>query len=126
MKRKNVIVVVLLIAMMMSLLVGCGKKEVTLESFVKDNPSEQEALEQLTAEDPNAKIEFEGNIMRLVYAVDDPSVSKEILDSAMDMVADTFKNIASDLSNSTGIKGIQIEIVYTDKDGKEITKRTFE
>ena len=125
MKKKTAIAIILLLAIAMSLFTGCGKKEVTLESFVKDNPSEEEALAQLTKDDPNADIEFEGNIMRIKYKVEDASITKEILDSAMEMMEDTFKGIASDLSNSTGIKGIQIEVVYTDMNGKEITKRVF-
>lgn len=125
MKKKTAIAIILLLAIAMSLFTGCGKKEVTLESFVKDNPSEEEALAQLTKDDPNADIEFDGNIMRIKYKVADESITKEILDSAMDMMEDTFKGIASDLSNSTGIKGIQIEVVYTDMNGKEITKRVF-
>ena len=126
MKKKILIVAVLAIAVMMTLFTGCSKKEATLESFVKDHPSEQTALEELTKDDPNAKIEFEGNIMRIIYKVEDAGISKDVLDSAMEMMKDTFKGIASDLSNSTGIKGIQIEIVYVNTDGQEITKKLFE
>ncbi|MBO4236031.1 MAG: DUF4854 domain-containing protein [Firmicutes bacterium] len=125
MKRKLVITIVI-IALAMTLLSGCAKKEVTLESFVNDNPSEKESLEVLTAEDPNASIEFEGNVMRIIYKVEDSTVTKEILDPAMEMMRDTFSGIAKDLASGTGIEGIQIEIVYQDASGKEITKRTFE
>jgi len=126
MKKKNVIAIILLMAIAMTLFTGCGKKEVTLESFVKDNPTEQAALEELTKDDPNAKIEFEGNTMRITYTVEDESVTKEILDSAMNMMVDTFKGIANDISAATEIKGIQIEVVYVDVEGKEITKKVFE
>ena len=126
MKKKNVIAIILLVVIAMTLVTGCGKKEVTLESFVKDNPTEEAALAELTKDDPNAKIEFEGNIMRITYIVEDESITKEILDSAMEMMVDTFKGMARDLSTATEIKGIQIEIVYVDVDGKEITKKLFE
>ena len=97
-----------------------------LESFVKDNPSEEAALEQLTADDPNAQIEFEGNIMRIIYNVEDENITKDILDPAMDMMEDIFNGIAKDLVKSTGIEGIQIEVLYQKADGEEITRRIFE
>ena len=126
MKKRNVIAIILLVVIAMTLVTGCGKKEVTLESFVKDNPTEEAALAELTKDDPNAKIEFEGNIMRIIYTVVDESITKEILDSAMGMMDGTFSGIARDLSTATEIKGIQIEVVYIDADGEEITKKLFE
>lgn len=124
--KKRLVVTIVLIALVATLLAGCAKKEVTLESFVKDNPSEEAALEELTANDPNASIEFEGNIMRIIYKVEDSTITKDILDPALEMMAATFNGIAQDLVKSTGIKGIQIEIVYKDAEGKDITSRVFE
>ena len=124
--KKRLLVTVVLVALVMTSLIGCTKKEVTLESFVKDNPSEEAALEQLTADDPNAQIEFEGNIMRIIYKVEDESITKDILDPAMDMMEDIFNGIAQDLVKSTGIEGIQIEVLYQKADGEEITRRIFE
>ncbi|MBQ7246052.1 MAG: DUF4854 domain-containing protein [Firmicutes bacterium] len=124
--KKRLLVTVVLVALVMTSLIGCTKKEVTLESFVKDNPSEEAALEQLTADDPNAQIEFEGNLMRIIYNVEDENITKDILDSAMDMMEDIFNGIAQDLVKSTGIEGIQIEVLYQKADGEEITRRIFE
>ena len=124
--KKRLLVTVVLVALVMTSLIGCTKKEVTLESFVKDNPSEEAALEQLTADDPNAQIEFEGNIMRIIYNVEDENITKDILDPAMDMMEDIFNGIAKDLVKSTGIEGIQIEVLYQKADGEEITRRIFE
>ena len=124
--KKRLVVTIVLIALVATLLAGCAKKEVTLESFVKDNPSEEAALEELTANDPNASIEFEGNIMRIIYKVEDSTITKDILDPALEMMAVTFNGIAQDLVKSTGIEGIQIEIVYKDAEGKDITSRVFE
>lgn len=124
--KKRLLVTVVLVALVMTSLIGCTKKEVTLESFVKDNPSEEAALEQLTADDPNAQIEFEGNIMRIIYNVEDENITKDILDPAMDMMEDIFNGIAQDLVKSTGIEGIQIEVLYQKADGEEITRRIFE
>lgn len=124
--KKRLLVTVVLVALVMTSLIGCTKKEVTLENFVKDNPSEEAALEQLTADDPNAQIEFEGNIMRIIYNVEDENITKDILDPAMDMMEDIFNGIAKDLVKSTGIEGIQIEVLYQKADGEEITRRIFE
>ena len=124
--KKRLLVTVVLVALVMTSLIGCTKKEVTLESFVKDNPSEEAALEQLTADDPNAQIEFEGNLMRIIYNVEDENITKDILDAAMDMMEDIFNGIAQDLVKSTGIEGIQIEVLYQKADGEEITRRIFE
>ena len=74
--KKRLVVTIVLIALVITLLSGCAKKEVTLESFVNDNPSEKVALEELVEkEDVNARIEFEGNTMRIIYKVEDASVA---------------------------------------------------
>lgn len=127
MKKRSLVALILIIAVLTIVPSGCGKKEVTLESFVKDNPSEYKALEEkLSSGDPNAKIEFEGNIMRFIYTVDDPDKTKEVFDQAMEKMVDTFNNMAKELSSKIGIEGIQIEIVYADTEGKTITSRIFE
>ena len=125
--KKRVVVTIILIAIAVTLLAGCAKKEVTLESFVDAKPSEKVALEEaIKKEDYNARIEFEVNTMRIIYTVEDSAVTKEILDSAMEMMVDTFSNIAKDISKSLSIEGVQVEIVYEDADGKIIASRVFE
>lgn len=123
----------------MTMLTGCGKEqveeldpvEITLESYVKEHPSEQEALNQLTADDPNAKIEFEKNTMRIIYTVSDEAMAevgddlKDILDDAFSTMDDTFSSIAKDLESNTGVDGIGIEVVYVDTKGEEISKALF-
>ena len=126
----RVISTLLILVILVTMLTGCKKKEVTLESYVNDNPSEQAALQELMGEDQNAKIEFEGNTMRIIYTVNQEAVTgiedvKALLEEAFSYMEDVFNGIVEDLEEATGIEGISIEIIYLDEAGNEIAKNTY-
>lgn len=126
---KKFISLTLVLLIVAAVISGCSK-ESTLESYVKNHPSEEEGLAQLTDDDPNARIEFDGNIMRIVYTL--PEIEgnredvKDILDEAMETMGDVFREIIQELEEKTGIVGIKIEIIYEDSAGEEVTMGLFE
>ena len=133
MKKRSLLIIVLVLLLSVTLLLsGCSKKKITLEEFVKENLTEQSALEDITKDDPNAKLEFTGNTMRILYSISEeiPEESMEevklALDTSLSNMEDVFTGMVKDLESSTGIEGISIEVIYTTMDGSEITKRSFE
>ena len=134
MKNKGVkltIWLLIIVFMVTIFATGCAKKEVTLESYVKDNPSEQQAIEDLMSTDENAKLEFQGNTMRIIYTVTAEALEgmgdspKSIFEEAFALMEDTFKGVVQELERITEIDGIEIEIIYNDEAGNEIARKAY-
>ncbi len=106
---------------------ACGSKEPeTLEAYVKANQSEQDAIQGIVSDDPNATVTINGNTMEITYTVDDVNFTAEVLNNALGSLGDTFNGVINDLERETGISGINIKVSYVDAGGKEITSKIFE
>lgn len=106
---------------------GCTNKAPdTLEAYVKANRSEQDAIEGIVSDDPNATVAINGNTMEITYVVEDINFTADVLDNALNSLGDTFSGVIKDLETETGIDGISIKVSYVDGSGKEITSRLFE
>ena len=126
MKMKRFFVTLLTIVMACSLmLTACGSKEpATLEeSIAKDTEVQEEFNEVVaSAEEQGVKVEVKGN--EIVYTFDITGMDglteelatsdelKTTLTEAMNAQADTFKDIAANLSEETGISGISVVVNY--------------
>ena len=107
--------------------VSCGNKEPnTLEAYVKANRSEQDAIEGIVSDDPNATVSINGNVMEITYVVEDVNFTADVLNNALNSLGDTFSGVIKDLEAETGIEGISIKVSYVDGSGKEITSKLFE
>lgn len=131
-RKLKVFVLVLVMTILASaLLMGCKKAEPTLESYVKDNPSEQSAIEDLLASEDNAEIEFIGNKMRIVYTVTEEELKSfegdvaTVMEEAFGVMEETFEGVIDELERITEIQGIQIEIAYLDSEGTEIASYVY-
>lgn len=126
MKMKRFFVTLLTIVTACSLmLTACGSKEpATLEeSIAKDTEVQEEFNEVVaSAEEQGVKVEVKGN--EIVYTFDITGMDglteelatsdelKTTLTEAMNAQADTFKDIAANLSEETGISGISVVVNY--------------
>ena len=128
MKGSKKIALVLIAIMALSFfLAACGNKQPeTLEAYVKANQSEQDAIQGIVSDDPNATVNITGNTMEITYVVDDPSFTADVLNNALGSLGDTFSGVVTDLETETGIKDINIKVIYVDSKGKEITSKVFE
>ena len=106
---------------------ACGNKEPeTLEAYVKANQSEQDAIQGIVSDDPNATVSISGNTMEITYTVEDVNFTADVLNNALGSLGDTFTGVINDLERETGIDGINIKVSYVDGSGKEITSKVFE
>ncbi len=128
MKGNKRIALTLLAVMAVSVVAAaCGSKEPdTLESYVKANQSEQDAIQGIVSDDPNATVNITGNTMEITYTVEDINFTADVLNNALNSLGDTFKGVITDLETETGISGISIKVSYVDDTGKEITSKMFE
>ena len=128
MKGKRKLVLALIVATAVSVFVSaCGSSEPqTLEEYVTSNQSEQDAIQGIVSDDPNATVTINGNTMEITYMVDDVNFTADILNNALNSLGDTFSGVITDLETETGIDGINIKVTYVDEKGKEITSKVFE
>ena len=125
-KRK---LLLLLIAVLTIALIStaCTKKDPTnLEEYIKVYQSEQDAIQGIASNDPNATITVTENTMELIYTVEDASISGEDLEKALDGLDDTFKEVISNLEEETGLQGIKVQVVYKNAAGNEIASKLFQ
>ena len=124
--NKRIAYILLLVMTTTILLASCGgKTPTTLEEYVVANQSEQDAIQGIVSDDPNATVSINENTMDITYKVDDKAMTADILNTALDSLGDSFSGIIKDLEAETGIQGIKIKVTYLDASEKEITSKLF-
>lgn len=129
MKGKRILAIIIAITMAAAmLLTGCGKKEVTLESYLNDNEEVKAQLDDALSsnEQSGLNIEIKGN--DIIYSFDLSSVEgltdelaqdsavKEALEAGMEEHADDFKKVATQMASTTELSGIRVIVNYMYKD----------
>ena len=124
MKKKSIICLVLVLVLACMALTACGggsgeKADPTLESWMAEHPEEMDEVEV----EEGMEVSFEGN--NLIYKYDlstldgvteETANSDVLIDALKDGLAneeETFKGVASDLEEETGITGISVTVIYT-------------
>ena len=125
--KKRIALIAVALVILMLFVTACGKKAPeALEEYVKANQSEQDAIQGIVSDDPNATVTITGNTLEITYTVEDVNFTADILNNALGSLGDTFTGVIKDLETETGISGINIKVSYVDASGKEITSKVFE
>lgn len=96
--------------------------EETLEAYVAANP---EVLDQLRGTDENVSVIVIDNNIRYTYRLPedaltgDETADRNIVDSVMASVEDTFQTLTDTLAESTGLP-IQMDVIYENTEGETI------
>ena len=97
-------------------------EEETLETYIAANP---EILEQLRGTDENVSVIVSGNNIRYTYRLSedaltgDETADRNMVDSVMASVEDTFQTLTDTLAESTGLP-IQMDVIYENAEGETI------
>lgn len=125
MNKKRTAVFLLILAGIISLmLTACGGND-TLESYVANNEDAKEALADVvdSSQAQGVVVDIKGN--DIIYTCDVSGTegitsdvaksdqAKEILKEGMDGQAESFKEVASYMSNLSGIDDVRVVVKYT-------------
>lgn len=130
--KKRTLIVFLVMAVISALcFTACGKEEMTLEKYVKDNPDIQESIDS-AMNDSNVVVAITGNDISYTFDLskmdgytEELAKSDEIvkaLDEALGAAGGTFGGIAKSLEEQTKITGITTTVTYTWGDEQLVTK----
>lgn len=84
-----------------------------------------EILDQLRGTDENVSVEVTGNNIRYTYRLSedaltgDETADRNIVDSVMSSVEDTFQTLTDSLADATGLP-VQMDIIYENAAGETV------
>ena len=130
MKRVSILVTLLILVLSLTaVLAGCGSKEPAGPSNLEEYVASDENLRneiQTIADSNGLDIAVVGNMMTFTYKYTDEfdaemkATAGPLIEQALSSYADTFKKLAKDMEEQTGLSGISIKVQYLDVKDSEL------
>ena len=135
-KKRTAVLLLIAVSLFSMMLAACGKND-TLESYIKNNQEAQEAIDEVIASsaEQGVVVEIKGN--EIIYNCDISGMEgitselaksdqvKDLLKEGMDGQAENFKEVASYMSELSGIDDIKVVVKYT-YENETILQNTYE